>query len=75
MQEHMIKMYDNIAALEFNDGPNGEKIASAMISAEKEAIDKNNFQFKILTACLNISIGDLKVNRVLHFQSIFELAT
>ena len=31
-------MYDNIAALEFNDGMNGEKIASAMISAEKEKL-------------------------------------
>lgn len=35
----MIKMYDNIAALEFNDGMNGEKIASAMISAEKEKLE------------------------------------
>ena len=39
VQEHMIKMYDNIAALEFNDGMNGEKIASAMISAEKEKLE------------------------------------
>ena len=35
----MIKMYDNIAALQFNDGVNGEKIASAMISAEKEIME------------------------------------
>ena len=39
VQEHMIKMYDNISALRFNDGVNGEKIASAMISAEKEVMD------------------------------------
>ena len=39
VQEHMIKMYDNIAALRFNDGMNGEKIASAMISAEKEVME------------------------------------
>ena len=32
-------MYDNIAALEFNDGMNGEKIASAMISAEKDKLE------------------------------------
>ncbi|XP_069353306.1 dynein axonemal heavy chain 10 isoform X2 [Eulemur rufifrons] len=39
VQEHMIKMYDNIASLRFNDGDSGEKLASAMISAEGEVME------------------------------------
>ncbi|XP_072658407.1 dynein axonemal heavy chain 10 isoform X2 [Canis lupus baileyi] len=39
VQEHMIKMYDNIALLRFNDGENGEKLVSAMISAEGEVME------------------------------------
>lgn len=39
VQEHMIKMYDNIAALRFQQGPNGETLASAMISAEGEVME------------------------------------
>uniref|UniRef100_A0A8D0HBM0 Dynein axonemal heavy chain 10 n=1 Tax=Sphenodon punctatus TaxID=8508 RepID=A0A8D0HBM0_SPHPU len=39
VQEHMIKMYDNIASLRFHDGDSGEKIASAMISAEGEVME------------------------------------
>lgn len=47
VQEHMIKMYDNIAALRFQDGMNeGDKVAAAMISAEKEVMD-----FKQLVPC------------------------
>ncbi|XP_004753142.1 dynein axonemal heavy chain 10 isoform X1 [Mustela putorius furo] len=39
VQEHMIKMYDNIALLRFQDGENGEKLVSAMISAEGEVME------------------------------------
>ncbi|XP_064889438.1 dynein axonemal heavy chain 10 isoform X2 [Columba livia] len=39
VQEHMIKMYDNIASLRFEDGENDEKIATAMISAEGEVME------------------------------------
>ncbi|XP_027593384.2 dynein heavy chain 10, axonemal isoform X1 [Pipra filicauda] len=39
VQEHMIKMFDNVAALRFQDGEDGEKIATAMISAEKEVME------------------------------------
>uniref|UniRef100_A0A803XS79 Dynein axonemal heavy chain 10 n=1 Tax=Meleagris gallopavo TaxID=9103 RepID=A0A803XS79_MELGA len=39
VQEHMIKMYDNIAALRFQDGDGDKKIATAMISAEGEVMD------------------------------------
>ncbi|XP_021113285.1 dynein heavy chain 10, axonemal isoform X2 [Heterocephalus glaber] len=41
VQEHMIKMYDNIALLRFSDGESGEKLVSAMVSAEGEVM---NFQ-------------------------------
>ncbi|XP_030875567.1 dynein heavy chain 10, axonemal [Leptonychotes weddellii] len=39
VQEHMIKMFDNIALLRFHDGENGEKLVSAMISAEGEVME------------------------------------
>ncbi|XP_069880965.1 dynein axonemal heavy chain 10 isoform X1 [Dipodomys merriami] len=39
VQEHMIKMYDNIALLKFNDGESGEKLVLGMISAEGEVMD------------------------------------
>ncbi|KAM8812104.1 dynein axonemal heavy chain 10 [Rhynchonycteris naso] len=39
VQEHMIKMYDNIALLRFNDGDGGEKLVSAMVSAEREVME------------------------------------
>ncbi|XP_075390744.1 dynein axonemal heavy chain 10 [Tenrec ecaudatus] len=39
VQEHMIKMYDNIASLRFNDGDSGEKLVSAMVSAEGEVME------------------------------------
>ncbi|XP_025020180.1 dynein heavy chain 10, axonemal, partial [Python bivittatus] len=39
VQEHMIKMYDNIAALKFQEDDSGMKIATAMISAEAEVME------------------------------------
>ncbi|XP_053555751.1 dynein axonemal heavy chain 10 [Bombina bombina] len=36
VQEHIIKMYDNIASLKFQVGDNGETVATGMISAEGE---------------------------------------
>ncbi|XP_067084612.1 dynein axonemal heavy chain 10 [Osmerus mordax] len=39
VQEHMIKMYDNIAALRFDVGANGEAVAGALVSAEGEVMD------------------------------------
>ncbi|XP_010291294.1 PREDICTED: dynein heavy chain 10, axonemal, partial [Phaethon lepturus] len=39
VQEHMIKMFDNIASLRFQDGDGDEKIATAMISAEEEVME------------------------------------
>ncbi|CAM9556184.1 unnamed protein product [Bubo scandiacus] len=39
VQEHMIKMYDNIASLRFQDGDSDKKIATAMISAEGEVME------------------------------------
>uniref|UniRef100_A0A9L0IQP0 Dynein axonemal heavy chain 10 n=1 Tax=Equus asinus TaxID=9793 RepID=A0A9L0IQP0_EQUAS len=39
VQEHMIKMYDNIALLRFSDGDSGEKLVLAMISAEGEVME------------------------------------
>ncbi|KAM5191717.1 dynein axonemal heavy chain 10 [Mantella aurantiaca] len=38
VQEHIIKMYDNIASLKFHDGDSGEMMATAMISAEGEVM-------------------------------------
>ncbi|OXB64089.1 hypothetical protein ASZ78_002019 [Callipepla squamata] len=39
VQEHMIKMYDNIASLRFQDGDSDKKIVTAMISAEGEVME------------------------------------
>ncbi|KAJ8284497.1 hypothetical protein COCON_G00033470 [Conger conger] len=39
VQEHMIKMYDNIASLRFEEGPNGETLATALVSAEGESME------------------------------------
>ncbi|GAB1598225.1 dynein axonemal heavy chain 10 isoform X2 [Argonauta hians] len=36
VQEHIIKMFDNIASLQLETGANGESLATAMISSEKE---------------------------------------
>ncbi|KAG9487630.1 hypothetical protein GDO78_007443, partial [Eleutherodactylus coqui] len=38
VQEHIIKMYDNIASLRFQAGDNGEMLATGMISAEGEVM-------------------------------------
>ncbi|KAE8635010.1 hypothetical protein XENTR_v10002490 [Xenopus tropicalis] len=38
VQEHIIKMYDNIASLKFQEGDNGEMKATAMVSAEGEVM-------------------------------------
>ncbi|XP_073442216.1 dynein axonemal heavy chain 10 [Dendrobates tinctorius] len=38
VQEHIIKMYDNVASLRFQDGDNGEMLATGMISAEGEVM-------------------------------------
>ncbi|MGH0156714.1 UNVERIFIED_CONTAM: hypothetical protein FKN15_032047 [Acipenser sinensis] len=39
VQEHMIKMYDNIASLKFQESNSGEMLATAMVSAEGEMMD------------------------------------
>ena len=35
----MLQMYDNIASLQFSDGDSGEKLVSAMVSAEGEVME------------------------------------
>ncbi|KAM4616801.1 dynein axonemal heavy chain 10 [Polymixia lowei] len=39
VQEHVIKMYDNIASLRFDVGSSGEKVAGALVSAEGEVME------------------------------------
>uniref|UniRef100_A0A4W6GCG3 Dynein axonemal heavy chain 10 n=1 Tax=Lates calcarifer TaxID=8187 RepID=A0A4W6GCG3_LATCA len=39
VQEHMIKMYDNIASLRFDVESNGETVVGAMVSAEGEVME------------------------------------
>ncbi|CAH1801914.1 unnamed protein product [Owenia fusiformis] len=39
VQEHMIKMYDNIASLKFQKGNNNETLATAMVSSEGETME------------------------------------
>ncbi|ESO91629.1 hypothetical protein LOTGIDRAFT_122204, partial [Lottia gigantea] len=39
VQEHMIKMFDNISSLKFQKGANNEMVVTAMVSAEGEMMD------------------------------------
>ncbi|XP_028292993.1 dynein heavy chain 10, axonemal [Gouania willdenowi] len=39
VQEHMIKMYDNIASLRFDVETNGDKVVGAMVSSEGEVME------------------------------------
>uniref|UniRef100_A0A3Q2PNV9 Dynein axonemal heavy chain 10 n=1 Tax=Fundulus heteroclitus TaxID=8078 RepID=A0A3Q2PNV9_FUNHE len=39
VQEHMIKMYDNIASLKFDVDSSGETVVAAMVSAEGEVME------------------------------------
>jgi len=39
VQEHIIKMYDNIASLRFVKNTNGHLVVTALVSAEKEEMD------------------------------------
>uniref|UniRef100_A0A8C9FH70 Dynein axonemal heavy chain 10 n=1 Tax=Pavo cristatus TaxID=9049 RepID=A0A8C9FH70_PAVCR len=74
VQEHMIKMYDNIAALRFQDAGSDKKIATAMISAEGEVMD-----FRQAVAAegrvenwMTAVLGEMRrTNRLLTKEAIF----
>ena len=49
MQEHIIKMYDNISKLQFQEGVNNEWVVTGMISAEGEVkLNKKCFTKSLL---------------------------
>ncbi|POI32185.1 hypothetical protein CIB84_004063, partial [Bambusicola thoracicus] len=74
VQEHMIKMYDNIASLRFQDGDGDKKIVTAMISAEGEVMD-----FRQAVAAegrvenwMTAVLGEMRrTNRLLTKEAIF----
>ena len=42
VQEHIIKMYDNVASLKFVRTTSGDLVVTALVSAEKEEMDLLN---------------------------------
>uniref|UniRef100_UPI00398F6830 dynein axonemal heavy chain 10 isoform X2 n=1 Tax=Pristiophorus japonicus TaxID=55135 RepID=UPI00398F6830 len=74
VQEHMIKMYDNIASLRFQVGNENEILAAAMISAEGEVME-----FRQATAAegrvedwMTAVLAEMrKTNRLITKEAIF----
>lgn len=65
VQEHMIKMYDNIASLRFQEGINeGDKVAAAMISAENEIMD-----FKQMVPCTDRRVEEWMTDVLLEMRA------
>ncbi|XP_069789574.1 dynein axonemal heavy chain 10 isoform X2 [Narcine bancroftii] len=74
VQEHMIKMYDNIASLRFQVGNENEMLAGAMISAEGEVMEFR----QIIPAegrvedWMTAVLGEMrKTNRLITKEAIF----
>ncbi|XP_078277210.1 LOW QUALITY PROTEIN: dynein axonemal heavy chain 10 [Rhinoraja longicauda] len=74
VQEHMIKMYDNIASLRFQVGNENETLAGAMISAEGEVMD---FRQMIIAGgrvedWMTAVLGEMRrTNRLITKEAIF----
>ncbi|XP_051888343.1 dynein axonemal heavy chain 10 [Pristis pectinata] len=74
VQEHMIKMYDNIASLRFQMGNENETLAGAMISAEGEVME---FRQMIpaegrVEDWMTAVLGEMrKTNRLITKEAIF----
>ncbi|XP_038229191.1 dynein axonemal heavy chain 10 [Dermochelys coriacea] len=74
VQEHMIKMYDNIASLRFQEGDSGEKIATAMISAEGEVMEFRRAiaaEGRVENWMTTVLIEMRRTNRLITKEAIF----
>ncbi|KAL3856163.1 hypothetical protein ACJMK2_010948 [Sinanodonta woodiana] len=74
VQEHMIKMFDNISALRFQAGANNETLATAMISAEGEVMDFSSnipAEGRVEDWMTNILAEMRKTNRLITKEAVF----
>uniref|UniRef100_K7FM63 Dynein axonemal heavy chain 10 n=1 Tax=Pelodiscus sinensis TaxID=13735 RepID=K7FM63_PELSI len=74
VQEHMIKMYDNIASLRFEEGDSGEKIATAMISAEGEVMEFRRAiaaEGRVENWMTSVLVEMRRTNRLITKEAIF----
>ncbi|KAL6114194.1 dnah10 [Pungitius sinensis] len=74
VQEHMIKMYDNIASLRFDVDSNGIKVAGAMVSAEGEVMELRKpiqVEGRVEQWMMGILLEMRRTNRLLTKEAIF----
>ncbi|XP_058491324.1 dynein axonemal heavy chain 10 [Solea solea] len=74
VQEHMIKMYDNIASLRFDVESNGETVAGAMVSAEGEVMELRKpvpVEGRVEEWMTGVSLEMRRTNRLITKEAIF----
>ncbi|XP_072367150.1 dynein axonemal heavy chain 10 isoform X2 [Scyliorhinus torazame] len=74
VQEHMIKMFDNIASLRFQVGNENETLATAMISAEGEVMEfrqATTAEGRVEDWMTTVLAEMRKTNRLITKESIF----
>ncbi|XP_031164939.2 dynein heavy chain 10, axonemal [Sander lucioperca] len=74
VQEHIIKMYDNIASLRFDVESNGETVAGAMVSAEGEVMELKKsipVEGRVEEWMTGILLEMRRTNRLITKEAIF----
>ncbi|XP_055020703.1 dynein axonemal heavy chain 10 [Boleophthalmus pectinirostris] len=74
VQEHMIKMYDNIASLRFEGGDGRESMAGAMVSAEGEVMELKRpvpVQGRVEEWMTRVLLEMKRTNRLITKEAIF----
>ncbi|ELU10552.1 hypothetical protein CAPTEDRAFT_221643 [Capitella teleta] len=74
VQEHMIKMFDNISSLKFVKGPSNEMLATAMVSGEGEVMEfRSNVSAdgRVEDWMTNVLNEMRKTNRLITKEAVF----
>ncbi|XP_044053526.1 dynein axonemal heavy chain 10 isoform X1 [Siniperca chuatsi] len=74
VQEHMIKMYDNIASLRFDVETNGETVAAAMVSAEGEVMELKKpipVEGRVEEWMMGVLLEMRRTNRLITKEAVF----
>ncbi|XP_037633762.1 dynein heavy chain 10, axonemal [Sebastes umbrosus] len=74
VQEHIIKMYDNIASLRFDVESSGETVAAAMVSAEGEVMELRKpvpVEGRVEEWMTGVLLEMRRTNRVITKEAIF----
>ncbi|XP_043967273.1 dynein axonemal heavy chain 10 [Gambusia affinis] len=74
VQEHMIKMYDNIASLRFEVETSGETVVAAMVSAEGEVMEFRSYvpvEGRVEEWMLTVLLEMRRTNRLITKEAIF----